>query len=95
MNDDRAGKIMFEIFRDVRGAPVYGVVYYTELEEDDRDVVIERVMACEHVLGGFVADGDASAQAKDAIAAILDRLNDGESLETDAVRDLLASHLVP
>ena len=95
MSDEQPGKIMFEIFRDPRGAPAHGVVYFTELEEEERDVAIERAMAGEHILGGFIGDGESAPQAKDAIATVLDRLNAGESLDADTISELLAGHLVP
>ena len=82
-------RIMFEIYREAGYAQLYRVVYFTELDEHNKEAEISRAMAGDHLFDGFIGDRD-SRQAKQVIADILDRLNQGETLGSEAVGVLLA-----
>ena len=84
---------MFEIFRVADAPRDFRVIYFTELEEQDRDGRIGQALAGEHVFDGFIARDDA-VQAKAAIANLIERLNNGEKWDDQALATLLAAHLV-
>ncbi len=79
-----ADKIMFEIYRDASYDQQYRVVYFTELDENNKHNEINRAMAGDHVYDGFLKELSADA-GKEKINAILARLNDGETLDGDAI----------
>ena len=85
-------KIMFEIYREAGYGRRYRVVYFTELEEHNKEAEISRAMAGDHVFDGFIGDRRPLV-AKQAIVAVIDRLNDGEALGGQQVEELLAPHL--
>ncbi len=70
---------MFEIYRDTRYQGGYRVVYFSELDEREKEIEMPRVMAGEHFCDGFI-DRDQRAAAKQAIDAILDGLNGGATI---------------
>lgn len=88
-----ADKIMFEIYREVGPSHPFRVVYYTELDDENKDREIARAMAGEHVFDGFLADAGAD-EAKEAVRSILVRLNDGERLDEAQVGESLRPFVV-
>ena len=85
-------KIMFEIYREAGYAQKYRVVYFTELEEHNKEQEISRAMAGEHLFDGFLADRYRD-EGKRAIHRTVDRLNDGESLSAETVCEDLSPYL--
>jgi hypothetical protein len=83
---------MFEIYRESGYDRRYRVVYFTELDEHNKDVEIARATAGEHLYDGFLRS-DALVEAKQAIQGVLERLNRGEVLEAVAVEEKLAGFL--
>jgi hypothetical protein len=79
-----SSKVMFEIYREAGDDGKYRAVYFTELEEHNKEAEIARAMAGEHVYDGFLVDARL-ADGKQAVAALLDRLNDGEQLTADQI----------
>ncbi len=80
-------KVMFEIYRE----PYQGrfrVVYFTELQDHNKETEINRAMAGDHFYDGFIRNYRKD-QAKEAISRILDRLNDGEALTAAQVEQEL------
>ncbi len=73
-------RVMFEIYREVGYDRLYRVVYFTELDERNRDQEIGRAMAGEHLMDGFIASAGIH-EAKAIISDYLDRLNSGEALD--------------
>lgn len=71
-------KVMFEIYREPYQGR-YRVVYFTELQDHNKETEINRAMAGDHLYDGFIRNYRKD-QAKEAIGRILDRLNEGESL---------------
>lgn len=72
----------------------YRVVYFTELDEDERDVEIAAAFEGEHFYDGFIAAADSQA-AKEALSGFLARLNDGRGGTSEDLEALLARFLRP
>ena len=71
---------MFEIYRETTYSGRFRVVYFTELQDHNKEWEISRAMAGEHFYDGFIR-GYKKEEAKQAIDRILKRLNDGERLD--------------
>ncbi len=71
---------MFEIYREAAYNGRYKVVYFTELQEHDREFEISRAMAGEHFYDGFIRSYG-KEEAKLRIQQIIERLNAGESVD--------------
>lgn len=83
-------KIMFEIYKETTYHGRYKVVYFTELQDHNRESEISRAMAGEHFYDGFIKNYR-KEQAKEIINAVLERLNNGENLSpADVERELQA-----
>jgi hypothetical protein len=82
-------QIMFEIYRESACEGSYRVVYFTELEEHDKELEIRRAMAGEHFYDGFIAT-ERRVTAKEAITRLVDRLNKGEPITTQDVERQLS-----
>ncbi|MCS6953385.1 MAG: hypothetical protein RMK57_02805 [Bryobacterales bacterium] len=85
-------KTMFEIYRDTVYSGRYKVVYFTELDEHNKETEINRAMAGEHVFDGFLKNYRKD-EAKAVIEQLLERLNNGERLDAQEIRRALAAHL--
>src|SRR5580658_8196917 len=77
-------KIMFEIYRETTYTGKYRVVYFTELQDHNKETEISRAMAGEHFYDGFIRSYRKD-QAKEMILAILNRMNEGEKLSVEQV----------
>ena len=83
-------KIMFEIYREATYSGRYRVVYFTELQDHNKETEINRAMAGEHFYDGFIRNYRKD-QAKASIDSILERMNKGERLTpADVERELQA-----
>jgi hypothetical protein len=87
-----ADRVMFEVYREGSYNRKYRVVYFTELGDYNRDAEINRAMAGDHFLDGFLAENH-KEQAKAVIAEALARLNDGEELTPEELEARLAAFL--
>jgi len=88
-----AEKTMFEIYREVGYGDRYRVVYFTELNDHNKDAEINRAMAGEPYFDGYLRNFG-KEEAKRIIGSLLDRLNGGDPLDPSAVRAMLAEYLV-
>jgi len=86
------GKVMFSIYRDTTYNGDYHVVYFTELNEHNKDDEINRALNGESLLDGYLRE-PTKAESKVLIAQALRRLNDGEEVTADDLRAALAVHL--
>jgi hypothetical protein len=77
-------KVMFEIYREAGFDRRYRAVFFTELDEHNRDQEIGRAAAGEHYCGGFLRERDLPA-AKAVIAHLLERLNEGQAVDPQEV----------
>jgi hypothetical protein len=84
-------KVMFEIYRDGIYTGKYRVVYYTELNENNKEWEINKAMAGEHFYDGFIRNWK-KEEAKDIIDAVLKRMNDGEKLGPSDIEAALGEH---
>lgn len=81
-------KIMFEIYKETTYSGRYHVVYFTELQDHNKEHEISRAMAGEHFYDGFIRNYRKD-QAKATIDKVLERLNRGENLSPeDVAREL-------
>lgn len=72
-------KIMFEIYKETTYTGGYRVVYFTELQDHNKESEISHAMAGEHFYDGFIKNYRKD-QAKEVINKILERLNGGENV---------------
>jgi hypothetical protein len=85
-------KVMFEIYRESAYDRRYRVVYFTELDEHNKDEEIARATAGEHYYDGFLRN-ESLSEAKRLIGRLLDRLNAGEPVPPEELDRTLADHL--
>lgn len=85
-------RTMFEIYREGGYNRRFRVVYFTELGDHDKDREINRAMAGDHVFDGFLGATE-KREAKRVINTVLQRLNDGEDVDADAIRSALEGYL--
>ncbi len=85
-------KVMFEIYREAAYTGKYRVVYYTELNENNKEWEINRALSGEHFYDGFIKNYRKD-EAKDIIDTILKRLNEGEKLAAEDVESALSEHI--
>ncbi len=85
-------KIMFEIYREATYSGQYRVVYFTELQDHNKESEINRAMAGEHFYDGFIRTFKKD-QAKETITQLLARLNSGETLTVDDVAETLKPYM--
>jgi hypothetical protein len=87
-----ADKVMFEIYRESTYTGKYQVVYFTELNEHNKEYEINRAMSGEHVYDGFIKNCRKD-EAKEIIDGLIKRLNEGEKLTSADIDAALAKHL--
>ncbi len=85
-------KVMFEIYREAAYTGKYRVVYYTELNENNKEWEINRALSGEHYYDGFIKNYRKD-EAKDIVDSILKRLNDGEKLTPNDIEAALSEHI--
>lgn len=85
-------KIMFEIYRDKHYNEKFHVVYYTELNEHNKHIEINRAMAGESYFDGFIKDYKKD-EAKQIIEDIVKQLNDGKTVEKADIKELLKDYI--
>lgn len=85
-------KTMFEVYRETVYTGKFRVVYFTELQDHDKETEINRAMAGEHYLDGFIKNYG-KEEAKEVIKTLLDRMNNGEMLSPNEFFAALGEHL--
>ena len=73
-------KVMFEIYRERTYTGKYRVIYYTELQDHERDWEISRAMAGETFFDGFLKNHRLD-EGKQIIEHFVERLNQGERVD--------------
>jgi len=84
-------KVMFEIYRETEYSGKYRVVYFTELQDHNKETEINHALAGEHFFDGFIKNFRKD-EAKEIIQSLLARLNDGEHLDPQDVERALGEH---
>ena len=85
-------KVMFEIYRETEYTGRYRVVYFTELQDHNKETEINHALAGEHYFDGFIKNFKKD-EAKEIINAILARLNSGERVDPQEVERALGEHM--
>jgi hypothetical protein len=85
-------KVMFEIYRETGYTGRFRVVYFTELQDHNKESEINHAMAGEHLYDGFIKNFGKD-EAKEIIDGLLARLNNGESFEAAEIERVLGEHL--
>ena len=87
-----ADKVMFEIDRETEYSGRYRVVYFTELQDHNKETEINHALAGEHFFDGFIKNFRKD-EAKQIIDSILTRLNNGEKVDPREVESALGDHM--
>jgi len=82
-------RVMYEIYREAGYGRRIRVVYYTLLEEHQRDTEISRAMAGDHIYDGFF-QAHCQEAAQQAIEAVSARMDAGEELTRRQIEELLS-----
>ena len=85
-------KTMFEIYREASYNRRYKVVYFSELNEHNKETEINRAMAGDHFYDGFLS-GFRKEEAKVIIDRALFRLNNGDQVRPDDLERELTGFL--
>jgi len=85
-------KVMFEIYREIEYTGKYRVVYFTELQDHNKETEINHAMAGEHFFDGFIKNFRKD-EAKEIIQSVLNRLNNGEKIDPQDVERALGEHM--
>jgi len=83
---------MFEVYRETSYTGRYRVVYFTELQDHNKESEINHAMAGEHYIDGFLKNFGKD-EAKVLVEGLLQRLNAGEAVSTDEFVRTLGDHL--
>jgi hypothetical protein len=86
-------KVMFEIYREGAYNRRFTVVYFSELNDHNKDAEITHALDGEHFFDGYLAEAT-KKEAKQVITRALERLNDGEELTPGDLRRDLEPFLV-
>ena len=84
-------RIMFEIYREASYDQRYRVVYFTELNDHNRETEINRALAGEHLYDGFIR-GFHKDEAKRIIEQAVAQLNQGQEVDLQALAEALAPY---
>jgi hypothetical protein len=85
-------RIMFEVYREGSYNRRYKVVYFTELNDHNKETEINRAMAGESFFDGFLSEAK-KEEAKAVIDKALARLNGGETLLPEELESELSGYL--
>ena len=86
-------KVMFQIYREPSLNRRYRVVYFTELDDHNRDTEINDALRGEPVFDGYLRNYKKD-EAKLKVSEILSRLNNGEDLGRADIEGQLKPFLV-
>ena len=83
---------MFEIYRETEYSGRYRVVYFTELQDHNKETEINHALNGEQFYDGFIKNYRKD-EAKQIIDTCLARLNNGEKLDPLEVERALGDHI--
>jgi hypothetical protein len=84
-------RIMFEIYRETTYSGRYRVVYFTELNDHNRDTEINRALTGEHFYDGFI-NSFRKDEAKNIIQETVAQLNEGKTVDLQVLAEALAPY---
>jgi hypothetical protein len=85
-------KVMFEIYRDAGYTGQYRVVYFTELQDHNKETEINHALSGEHFYDGFIREYK-KEEAKTIIEGLVAKLNEGGRLTPKEIEHALGDHL--
>jgi len=85
-------KTMFEIYRETAYSGRFRVVYFTELQDHNKEAEINHALSGEHFFDGYLKNFG-KEEAKRIIGELLERLNAGEPLTAADARRELGNYL--
>jgi thiaminase len=85
-------KVLFEIYREPTYSGRYRVVYFTELNDHNREQEFNHALGGEHFYDGFIRNYGKD-EAKQVIERLLQRLNEGERLDRLEVETVLKPYM--
>ena len=85
-------KTMFEVYRETTYTNQFRVVYFTELQDHNKESEINRAMDGEHFVDGFIRDLH-KEEAKGIIVSLIARMNDGGKITPEQFLAELGGHL--
>jgi hypothetical protein len=85
-------KVMFEIYRETEYTGKFRVVYFTELQDHNKESEINHALAGEHYYDGFLKNYRKD-EAKQIIDQLLERLNGGEKVGPQEIESALGEHI--
>jgi hypothetical protein len=94
MSVETEKRIMFEIYRESADKGRYRVVYFTELDEHEREKEISNAERGDHVFDGFILSRE-RGEAKQAVQRILERLNGGVAIDPADIEHELHPFMAP
>jgi hypothetical protein len=80
----QSDKVMFQIYRESAFNRRYRVVYFTELDEHNKESEINDALRGDPIFDGFLRNYS-KEEAKRVVAGILERLNNGETLPAEEI----------
>jgi len=83
-----SAQIMYEIYQESGYNGRYRVVYFTELNEHNKETEINRALAGRHVHDGFIREWR-KEKSKAVIEEFLQRLNAGEEADREELEEAL------
>ncbi len=83
---------MFEIYRETEYTGKFRVVYFTELQDHNKETEINHALAGQHYYDGFLKNYR-KEEAKQIIEALLERLNGGEKLGPREIESALGEYI--
>ena len=83
---------MFEIYKEKAYTGEYRVVYFSELDDHNKDIEIDRAMKGDHFFDGFILTLK-KERAMKQIEDIVYRLNEGETLDDQYLNNQLKEFL--
>ena len=84
-------KIMFEIYQDTLYNKKFRVVYYTELNENNKHSEISRAMSGNSYFNGFIKDYRKD-EAKQIITEIIESLNEEKLIPVEEIKSRLKEY---
>ncbi len=85
-------KVMFEIYKEPTYSGRYRVVYFTELNDHNREQEFNHALSGEHLFDGFLRNYGKD-EAKQVINRLLERMNNGEALDREELERALKPYM--
>ncbi len=84
-------RVMFEIYRESFSRK-FKVVYFTELQDHNKEWEINRALSGEHFYDGFIRNYR-KEEAKAEIQRLLDRMNTGDQISPEQFEEAIRAYI--